>query len=440
MRLIRALAAILLSACPLSVGPDAGVDGGADAGLSAQGYCVAFAEASCARLIACGIAESAQRATCETLAVSRCEGAVGRSVQAGATRLADGALANCQAAAASAPCLLAELNIARACLYGPETRLPAGALGARCERWETCLEGTCDARGAACGVCTATSAIGAPCGSCDPREAFCNPTGTCERYRMDGAPCMQAQQCLSRICSPLGQCGSGQRGDSCRFEGDCPASDFCLGVDFEPTTAGVCQPRTVAGAACQFQRWDSAGGCALGTWCLDGRCISPDAGAVAEGGTCSAPWHCSEGAGCLGLYGPYEYGHCFTPQVGGGCSQAAELCPAGARCILRADGGVCLALRGLDEPCTLEDSRWDDCRVGLACGSAADGGQQCRPLRTHGGRCLRDDQCLSLHCVSGTCRAPGETGATCVTPAHCASLTCVFSSSSASGNCGAACF
>ncbi len=440
MRLIYAVAAIFLSGCPPTIGRDAGLNGLSDGGMSGHGYCVGYAAAACARLLACGIAESGQVASCETLAMTRCNGAVTRSVEAGATRLADDALAKCQAAAAAAPCLLAEANIDRACLYGPGTRLPAGALGGKCEGWETCVEGTCDTSDSICGVCTASAAVDAPCGSCDPREAFCSPTGACERFRMDGAPCMRGDQCLSHTCSPLGRCGPVQRGDSCRFEGDCPASDFCSGVDLEPTNPGVCQPRTATGAACQHQRWDSAGGCELGTWCLDGRCVNPMAGTVNEGGTCSAPWQCGEGAGCLGLYAPFEYGHCITPQLNQACSQAAELCPGGARCILRADGGICLPLRGLGEPCTREDSRWDDCRVGLACSNSADGGRACAPLRAIGGRCTEDDQCLTRHCLSGTCRSPGEPGAPCITPQHCASLTCVFSTSVTNGNCATACF
>lgn len=435
----RVMAVMVFAGCPLPPVCDAGLDAGVDAGSPAERHCAAYAEALCARLAACGTAEPGQRVACEARAFTACDGTIGPASRAGATRIEPGATETCVAAIANVPCLFVEFGASSSCLYAPGLRGPAAAAGTRCEASE-CVEGVCGPPiTARCGVCSPATPIGERCGTCDPRVAFCSATGVCEAYLLDGVACVRADHCLSRVCNPAQRCGASARGEPCRSELECAPADFC-GNLVPNQVPGTCQPRTDAGAVCLYQRFDSAGGCARGTWCLDGRCVTPAAGTLAEGAECSSHLQCAVGAACDGLFGAFEYGRCSTPRLGGPCVAEAQFCPADGRCIDAPDGGSCRPLRGLDEPCTLEDTRWDDCRVGLACSSAGDGGARCEALRPNGRRCLRDNQCLSLRCADSVCAAPGAEGAACISPAHCASRACVFTGGAASGQCQSACF
>ncbi|MDP1822578.1 MAG: hypothetical protein Q8L48_05030 [Archangium sp.] len=427
---------MLFAACPPPPGSDAGVD----AGSPAERHCASYAEALCARLAACGTAEPGQRVACEARAFTLCDGTIGPASRAGATRVEVGATETCLAAIANAPCLFVDSSAWSSCLYGPGTRAPAGTPGTRCENADSCLEGVCGPPvSGRCGVCSPATAIGERCGTCDPQVAFCSLSGVCTAYLPDGVACVRADHCQSRVCTLAQRCGTSAQGEPCRSEFECAPSDFCSNLVLNQVP-GQCQPRTDAGTACQYQLWDSAGGCARGTWCLDGRCVAPAAGSLADGAECSSHLQCAEGAACDGLFGVFSYGRCSTPQLGGPCVAEAQFCPPNGRCIDAPDGGSCRPLRGLDEPCTLEDTRWDDCKVGLACGSAGDGGARCEALRSNGRRCVRDDQCLSLRCADTVCAAPGAEGASCLSPAHCASRACVFTGGASSGQCESTCF
>ena len=433
-RRVVVVAWLVFTACPPMSSTDAGIDAGRDAGSDDERHCRSYAETSCARSIACGNAEPSERANCEALALKVCDSAIGAPSRAGVTRVSPQATASCVEQLTNAPCLFVEGIGSSACLYAPDAHLAAGVIGSPCEG-ESCLEGTCGPSGtSSCGSCTATAAIGAPCGLCDSRVAFCSNTNVCEAYRDDGANCMRGDQCRAKVCNLSGHCGVVPRGDACRLELECGEQDFCLGLVINQVP-GRCQPRTAAGASCSRQEWDSAGGCALGSWCLDNRCVSPAAGSLSEGAECSSHLQCGPSAVCAGLFGVFSKGRCTSPMVGGPCIDDQQFCPPGARCIDTPAGASCRPLRGLSEACTTEDSRWDDCRVGLACGA----GQRCEALRSDGRVCSRDAQCLSLHCVNAMCAPPGAPGDRCSVANQCASNRCVFRGNAA-GECEASCF
>ncbi len=363
---LRAAAlAVVLAACPPVPVSDAGVD----AGSAADRHCTKYSEASCTRLAACGTAEPSQSASCEERAFDGCHATIAPRSRAGATLIEPGATEACLTAIANAPCIFVE-SIARSnCVFAPGTRVPAGVPGSPCETWESCLEGICappSSGPSRCGVCSAAARVGERCGACDPRVAFCSGASTCDAYFLDGAACVRLEQCQSRICNLRQRCGPAQRGERCRSEFECSRDDFCFAL-VPNQVPGSCQPRVELGAPCPNAPWDATGGCAQGSWCLDGSCVAPDAGSLADGAQCSNHVQCVEGAVCEGL-AAFQFGRCATPRLNGPC--VAGFCPAEGRCINVSSGASCRPLKGLDEPCTLEDPRWDDCRVGLAAGTA----------------------------------------------------------------------
>jgi len=417
------LVAMACAACPPPAVSDAGTDASVvDAGDDVDAYCSGYAHALCARQVACGSAEATQVAACELQLAGSCERTLGGPARAGSIRLQAGALDVCSRAIDSWPCLSLSQSV-HDCTWGDGIFAPAGQPGTPCS-WETCVDGVCDFASWSCGACAAPTPLGQPCGRCDPKAAFCNTSNVCEAKHADGAACTWRDQCLSGVCNPLGQCGPGPKSAPCRGEVECTPSMFCQGLSLEPNIAGSCWPRVDAGAPCTFQQWDSTGGCERGTACLDGYCTGPDAGSLPEGAECTWPLQCAGDATCTGLSGPGTLGHCAATRIGAACLGEMQYCPAGARCIDGPDGGVCAQLRGPGEPCTLQDSRWDDCRAGLACVGGEDGGLVCGPLLNDGASCDFNWQCLSLRCASLRCRAPGAAGEACTQGSDCASGAC----------------
>lgn len=220
-------------------------------------------------------------------------------------------------------------------------------------------------------------------------------------------------------------------GGGCRSESECSQEDFCLDLIPNQVT-GSCRPRMELGAACSTAPWDSRGGCAQGSWCLDGSCAVPAIGSLAVGAECSNQVQCVEGAVCERLR-PFQFGRCASPRVNGPCLEG--FCPADSRCMSVSGSASCLPLGGLHDPCTVADRRWDNCKIGLACEDVGEGVLRCEVLRANGRACLRDEQCLSGGCLEGLCAALGGLDASCRADAHCLSNAC-----SPEGRCLASCF
>lgn len=274
---------------------------------------------------------------------------------------------------------------------------PSVPLGGRCYGGlQECSDGvcrggacprTCQVRGSAGDVCTATS-------DCQP-TLFCRPgTGSttasqCAAYSGDSMPCGTGQLCAPGLTCALGTCHRLPAAEQSCFQGRCDETAFCLaGSD---------------GGSCESRR-DAGEGCTDDTQCQPSL--------VCETGTQS----------CVPS---------VVANVGGPCTPR-QTCPTGSTCLVDQgqSQGICSAPKRLDEAC----SSAADCQSHLTC-TTTDGGSRCATRRPNGSACVTSRDCLALSvCSGGTCQAQPGLGERCST-----SLPCLWGSCFDGNDGGAVC-
>lgn len=327
----------------------------------------AFADALCARDIACGALAEAQRADCR------------------------------------------ETMLTRNSLIGPVTSGPATDPS----REASVLAGRLRIDPVKAEACRAAIA-GVACGKVDAFEhpacaeaivGVVEPGGACASSHdcKDRGRCVGAGggSYVSACPSPaLGTCApTGTVGSPCTWSTECAAGLFCGG--------STCAPLAALGESCS-----SSEGCVSSAWCdlSQGQCRAPKAageGCSYFGPECAAPMSCYEGKCALGFE----------------VAELGEVCDADHACAwfsgLACKDGRCVRRAGLGEICDADGA----CLSELWC----DASGRCARLPTLGEPCPAGT-CRGDHvCDVGTCKAPRAIGAPCEFASDCESAYCTSS-------------
>jgi hypothetical protein len=270
----------------------------------------------------------------------------------------------------------------------------------------------------------------------------------CDHFLTPGAKLRQAcfdgfQDCSEgacrgavcpRTCQPLGQ-----QGEVCRQDSDCEATLFCRP---STTTPGVGLCTAYAG---QSEPCDTETRCLAGLGCVSSQCRQlPGAGQPCLSGRCEDSAYCdltADGGACLarkGITAACRPGECEAALVCGTLSRVCEArqvtqlglpctgeqqCPTGTVCVgwTTTMSGLCLLPRDEGERCV----RHADCLGHLGC-FEADGGRACARRQPQGARCDEDRACdLEAHCVLGKCVGLGTPGQSCAAAGACLWGACV---------------
>jgi len=224
-------------------------------------------------------------------------------------------------------------------------------------------EGTCQT-GLRCSIddkCIAPGAIDAAC--TDGRDCATNLVCADEvcaapRQADTGKACGGPADCSGDtecIASLRKLCSAPVSGGACRFDDDCPATEWC---EVNSEGEGSCKLGGANGESC-----------ASGTVCLEGLACD------ASTGDCG-PLPTSGQICALGRFGPF-------------------VCAAGLACL----DGTCGNLPGNGEPCAQGTPA---CATGLGCAFEAEG-STCRPKAGQGAECQSNDICQgTMFCDFGT--------------------------------------
>ncbi len=211
------------------------------------------------------------------------------------------------------------------------------------------------------------------------------------------ADCSGDTECIASIRKV---CSAPVPGGPCRFDDDCPATQWCE-VDSE--NKGTCRPGGANGESC-----------ANGTVCLEGLAcdaISGDCGPLPTTGEPCAlsrigPFVCADGLACLD-------GTCGSPPGNGQpCAQGTPACAAGLGCAFESEGSTCRPKAGAGAECQNDDTCQDTmfCDFGInQCTSFLVAGERC----TDGNECGPGGACLPDEAFDFRCAASGEVGDEC---------------------------
>ncbi len=387
-----------------SMRPDAGLrdaevpDTGPSQGLAliTETYCAPLAQAMCAQAQQCAcdaLPSWPDTAACEARAEAMCsetfEG-LESGLMSGMFKTSQAALQSClqRTLQSQGPC--ENLQARRRLLLCLDLIYENVALGEACN-FPLCAGGTGECLDS---ICVPVPTNGQACRNLCAPDLVCRQ-GSCvvARPRMGlcdtDLHCEGALRCVDSVCTELGAAGA-----SCATEETCQVGLQCTGGQCQPVAAMGCQDSDDCGhqGACvtsvsRICRSTVAQGIACST---DSMCSGTDycddaaevcTPAPADGQPCGNGTRCAAGSGC-----GFMTGQCAPlPTDGQPCALAVTgpfLCADGLGC----SAGVCGALPGLDERCTVDNRCADD----LGCDFAAE--SRCAPRRSSGG-CMSDHIC-----------------------------------------------
>lgn len=304
--------------------------------------------------------------------------------------------------------------------------------GYECAQGTLCLDGMCQAPGAANATCAIDDACAPPLRCVD---------GACVALGATGATCDDQASCAVGLSCPGGQCVDAPP-MPCSDVAVCGNQEVCAHVR-------SCAPLGAAGADCETNE-----GCAADLGCdnLSMTCVAlPPSGSpclngasCASGSACSfatsacgplpasgepcamdarGPFVCASGLGCLtnNLCGPLPtagqecaglnrcapgLGCDFTPngsicvdkKAAGGACQNDLVCAQGLHCDF--DVGACAADQGLGTPC----KNGNECGPAAVCLPGSGGAFECSPTPTAGQGC-QFDCAPGLQCIADPAKA-----------------------------------
>ncbi len=319
-----------------------------------------------------------------------------------------------------------------------------------CGPFGQCADGLYCEAGASCQL---RADVGQNCaGNASCRTGlFCNGQARCETQKAVGAPCVDITgECLAPP-ETLVQCDEVLRtcqtrtirssGESCTNDLLVCRGGLCDGVrsndDGGLGVVGLCRAYR-SGDECLYPEQCD--------WPLE--CLNPDGGAFDLSGQCGpqkvdAGRPCGEDVSICGTNHLCAGGRCHPAhQLSETCETDFDLCGSGLKCLpsLSDAGTVCRPRGDLNEPCV--PGGQSECRLGLSCSAAADGGvARCVPAGLLGQPCS-EEFCFEGACAPSTdggtlstCAAVGP-GVLCSAPQQCESGRCNF----ITGECIAACF
>ena len=287
------------------------------------------------------------------------------------------------------------------------TCVPAQATGASCTEDRQCANGNCPlslgvcsgslANGTACaaadqcetgycasGVCCNTACAAGPCQACNVSGSV----GTCETVPVTspGSPSCTPYVCNgSTIACPT----------TCTADAQCSAASYC--------SAGSCIAKQATGTTCTADDQCS------GDTCANGICV----GIQANGTTCTAAEQCGSGNCVSGIC-------CNTACLGACATCTTGSCAIAAATRAGAPSCAPYVCDGLTTACPTKCSADAQCTTADYCS-----GDQCVARLATAASCTADNQCVSAHCVLGSCSSTAANGAACTAGDQCDTGFCV---------------
>ncbi len=211
-----------------------------------------------------------------------------------------------------------------------------------------------------------------------------------------GEPCESSFECESQLCVYQGNGGYCRQ--ACNSDADCPAGEYCAGL--QGASGGACFE---GGGNNNGNLKELGEECANGTECASGTCAGGPGTGYFCVQLCSTDADCPEGYDCVPLQG--GGGACFEGQgQGSGTKEIGEPCQSSNECV----SGICLSLGGPGF-CTENCAAHTDCPCGMKCtatndGNYCEGGAPKVSCIPDGEACADASECSSGICLFGVCQ------------------------------------